>query len=42
MVLPTIGLVWRIRVEEAALTNAFGDAYNRYAETRKRLVPGLW
>ena len=42
VVLPTIGLVWRIRVEEAALTNAFGDAYHRYAESRKRLVPGLW
>lgn len=40
--LPTIGLVIRIRVEEAALLSALGDSYREYAEHRRRLVPGLW
>lgn len=41
-VLPTAGLVIRIRVEEAALLSALGEPYRRYAEHRRRLVPGLW
>ncbi len=40
--LPTIGLVIRIRVEEAVLLSALGDPYREYAEHRRRLVPGLW
>jgi protein-S-isoprenylcysteine O-methyltransferase Ste14 len=41
-ILPTAGLVIRIRVEEAALLSALGDSYREYAEYRRRLVPGLW
>ncbi|QNE21478.1 isoprenylcysteine carboxylmethyltransferase family protein [Kribbella qitaiheensis] len=40
--LPTIGLVVRIRVEEAALLARLGAPYERYAATRRRLVPGIW
>jgi protein-S-isoprenylcysteine O-methyltransferase Ste14 len=40
--LPTIGLVLRIRVEEAALFGNLGAAYAQYAATRARLVPGIW
>lgn len=41
-VLPTVGLVIRIRVEEAALLSALGESYREYAERHRRLVPGLW
>ena len=36
------GLVFRIRVEERALSRNLGDRYRRYAETHKRLVPFIW
>jgi len=40
--LPALGLVYRIRVEEAALATALGASYTDYASSRKRLVPLLW
>jgi protein-S-isoprenylcysteine O-methyltransferase Ste14 len=36
------GLVFRIRVEERALTRDLGDRYRSYAATHKRLVPFIW
>ncbi len=42
LVLPTIGLVVRIRVEERALLVALGEPYRAYAEHRRRLLPGVW
>lgn len=42
LVLPLLGLVLRIRVEERALLGRLGDAYAQYARGRRRLVPGLW
>jgi protein-S-isoprenylcysteine O-methyltransferase Ste14 len=41
-VLPSIGLVIRIRVEERALEAALGEPYREYAARHKRLVPGIW
>jgi protein-S-isoprenylcysteine O-methyltransferase Ste14 len=41
-VVPTGGLVVRIRVEERALRGAIGEPYRRYAASRRRLFPGLW
>jgi protein-S-isoprenylcysteine O-methyltransferase Ste14 len=38
----TGGLVFRIRVEERALTQNLGAQYRSYAATHKRLVPFLW
>jgi protein-S-isoprenylcysteine O-methyltransferase Ste14 len=38
----TGGLVFRIRVEERALTRNLGDRYLSYAATHKRLVPFIW
>jgi protein-S-isoprenylcysteine O-methyltransferase Ste14 len=32
----------RIRVEEAELTRALGEPYERYARGHARLVPGVW
>jgi protein-S-isoprenylcysteine O-methyltransferase Ste14 len=40
--LPAIGLVVRIRLEERVLLAGLGDSYRRFAETRKRLIPGVW
>ena len=37
-----IGFAYRIRVEEAALTNHFGDRYRAYAARTKRLIPGIY
>jgi protein-S-isoprenylcysteine O-methyltransferase Ste14 len=41
-VLPSAGLVVRIRVEERALLAGLGEPYREYAERRRRLVPGIW
>jgi protein-S-isoprenylcysteine O-methyltransferase Ste14 len=40
--LPTAGLLVRIRSEERALAAALGEEYRRYASTRRRLFPGVW
>ena len=42
VVLPTIGIVARIRVEERALNDGLGEAYQRFAASRARLIPGVW
>lgn len=41
-VIPTVGLLVRIRAEERALSVGLGDEYRRYAAGRPRLFPGLW
>jgi protein-S-isoprenylcysteine O-methyltransferase Ste14 len=40
--IPLIGLAYRIRVEEAALSRALGEEYTEFARTRKRLIPLVW
>ena len=42
VVIPLIGMVNRIRVEEHALLETLGDRYREYATGRKRLVPFVW
>jgi protein-S-isoprenylcysteine O-methyltransferase Ste14 len=42
VVLPTAGLVVRIRQEERALLDGLGDSYRRFAASRPHLFPGLW
>ena len=42
IVLPTAGLVQRIRVEERALFEGLGEPYRRFAATRAHLIPGVW
>jgi protein-S-isoprenylcysteine O-methyltransferase len=37
-----VALGYRIRVEEAALQDAFGPAYAQYARTTKRIVPWVY
>jgi len=42
LLLPAAALLYRIHVEEAALTQAFGDDYREYSKTTKRLIPGIY
>jgi protein-S-isoprenylcysteine O-methyltransferase Ste14 len=42
IVVPTIGLVVRIRVEERALLEALGEPYREFSATRARLIPKVW
>jgi protein-S-isoprenylcysteine O-methyltransferase Ste14 len=42
ILLPLGSLVYRIRVEEAALSTTLGDAYRSYAAGRKRIIPFVW
>lgn len=37
-----VGLLPRIRLEEAALEQGLGEPWRRYAARRARLVPGIW
>jgi protein-S-isoprenylcysteine O-methyltransferase Ste14 len=41
-VVPTAGLIVRIRIEERALLDGLGEPYRRFAASRPRLFPGLW
>jgi protein-S-isoprenylcysteine O-methyltransferase Ste14 len=41
-VVPVLGLLPRIRVEESELTRVLGEPYQSYRRTTRRLVPGLW
>jgi protein-S-isoprenylcysteine O-methyltransferase Ste14 len=38
----TLALLYRIRVEERALTETLGRAYTDYCSTTKRLIPGVY
>ena len=42
LILPLIGFVNRIRVEEGALATTLGERYTSYAAGRKRLIPFVW
>jgi protein-S-isoprenylcysteine O-methyltransferase Ste14 len=42
VVLPTLALLYRIKIEEAALREAFGEEYAAYSRTTKRLIPGIY
>jgi protein-S-isoprenylcysteine O-methyltransferase Ste14 len=39
---PTLAVLFRIHVEEAALLGAFGEEYADYMRTTKRLIPGVY
>jgi protein-S-isoprenylcysteine O-methyltransferase Ste14 len=42
VVIPPVGLLPRIAVEEAELARVLGDQYRSYQKATRRLVPGLW
>lgn len=39
---PVLALLYRIHVEEGALTTAFGSEYSAYSARTKRLIPGIY
>lgn len=39
---PLVGFINRIKVEETALSTALGSEYVTYAAGRKRLIPFVW
>jgi protein-S-isoprenylcysteine O-methyltransferase Ste14 len=41
-IVPTAGLMVRIRAEERALLEQLGEPYRRFAKTRARLIPHVW
>ena len=41
VVLPLAGILYRIHIEETALSSYFGSAYQDYASRTKRLLPGI-
>lgn len=41
-ILPTVGLIIRIREEEALLLRELGEPYRRFASNRARLFPRVW
>ncbi len=42
LVFPMAALLYRIHVEERALTEAFGSDYAAYSRRTKRLIPGIY
>jgi protein-S-isoprenylcysteine O-methyltransferase Ste14 len=42
VVLPFLGLLVRIRAEEAVLNRQLGEPYRAYSARTRRLVPGVW
>jgi protein-S-isoprenylcysteine O-methyltransferase Ste14 len=42
VIFPIAVLLYRIHVEEAALTSAFGDNYTQYCRETRRIFPGIY
>ena len=42
VLLPTISLLYRIRIEEIALVKEIGNEYKIYKMKTKKLIPGIW
>jgi protein-S-isoprenylcysteine O-methyltransferase Ste14 len=41
-IVPALGLLPRMAIEEAELTRVLGEPYGDYQRTTRRLIPGLW
>jgi protein-S-isoprenylcysteine O-methyltransferase Ste14 len=39
---PTAALLYRIKIEEAALVHGIGVEYEQYQKKTKRLIPMIW
>ena len=42
VILPLVALLYRIRIEEAALVSSFGSEYLEYQKHTKKLIPWVW
>ncbi len=41
-ILPSIAILFRMQVEERALTEQFGEAYEDFRKTRSAVIPFIW
>jgi protein-S-isoprenylcysteine O-methyltransferase Ste14 len=41
-ILPLAAILYRIRIEEAALVSSIGAEYQKYQRATKKLVPWIW
>jgi protein-S-isoprenylcysteine O-methyltransferase Ste14 len=41
-ILPLIAILYRIRIEEAALISSIGSEYEEYRRSTKKLIPWVW
>ncbi len=39
---PGLAIAWRVHVEERALTDQFGEAYQDFRKTRSAVIPVIW
>jgi len=39
---PTVSLLYRIKIEEAALVQGIGAEYDEYQKGTKKLIPLIW
>jgi protein-S-isoprenylcysteine O-methyltransferase Ste14 len=42
VIVPLLGLLPRIAVEESELVRVLGEPYRAYQRTSRRLIPGAW
>ena len=42
LIVPLLGLLPRIRAEDALMIERLGDPYREYADRTPRLLPGIW
>ncbi len=42
LIIPAIGFLYRIPIEERALAEALGDPYREYMHRTRRLIPFIW
>ena len=42
IVLPTVALLYRITIEEAAMAQGIGTEYQQYQKETKKLIPVIW
>ncbi len=42
LVIPAVGFLYRISIEERVLVEALGDPYREYMQRTRRLIPFLW
>jgi protein-S-isoprenylcysteine O-methyltransferase Ste14 len=41
-ILPTLAIAFRMRVEERALAEQFGERYQDFCKTRRAVLPIVW
>jgi protein-S-isoprenylcysteine O-methyltransferase len=42
VIFPGLAILWRVHVEERALTEQFGEAYRDFSKNRSAVIPVIW